>query len=126
MKHTACSEELFEKAQKALLLVVQARTRKKLPFKRLRAVNDNIRLEYLLSLVNQAELWLDYRTQLKSVLSFTDANLFNGTLYEHCLAILKACETMNPVLLSRRNVKRGSGPIEHSASGMSSLAYSEA
>ncbi|MBA4149360.1 MAG: hypothetical protein H0X66_14690 [Verrucomicrobia bacterium] len=125
MKHTVCPEELFERAQKSLLSVVQARTRKKLPFKRLRAVNDNIRLEYLLSLVNQAELWLDYRTQLKSVLSFTDANLFNGTLYEHCLAILKACDTMNPVILNRRPLKRGSSPIEHSV-GMPSLAISDA
>lgn len=126
MKHTQCSEELFEKAQKALLAVVQARTRKKLPFKRLRAVNDNIRLEYLLSLVNQAELWLDYRTQLKGMLSFTDANLFNGTLYEHCQAILKACDTMNPILLTRRPLRRISGPMEHSAAGISSLALSDA
>ncbi len=114
MKTTDSCDELFEKAQKALLTVIQARTRKKLPFKRLRAVNDNIRLEYLLSLVNQAELWLDYRTQLKGILSFQDTNLFNGTLYEHCQAIIKACGTMNPVLLSRKSVRRHSaGPIEH-------------
>jgi len=125
MKETDSSEELFERAQKALLAVVQARTRKKLPFKRLRAVNDNIRLEYLLSLVNQAELWLDYRTQLKGILSFNDTNLFNGTLNEHCQAILKACDTMNPILLTRRPMKRTSSPIEHSI-GIPSFALSDA
>jgi hypothetical protein len=113
MKTTASSDELFEKAQKALLTVIQSRTRKKFPFKRLRAVNENIRLEYLLSLVNQAELWLDYRTHLKGIISFHDANLFNGTLHEHCQAIVKACGTMAPIPVTRKPNRRQSGPVEH-------------
>ena len=113
MKTQTVSEDLFEKAQKALLIIIHARTRKKLPVKKLRAVNENIRLEYLLALINQAELWLDYRAQLKTILSFNDADLFNGTLNEHCRAVIKACETVTPALQARKNPKKSSGPVEH-------------
>ena len=113
MKTNTASEDLFEKAQKALLNVILLRTRKRLPLKRLRAVNENIRLEYLIALINQAELWLDYRTHLKTLLSFDNANLFNGTLTEHCRAVLKACESINPVTIIRKSSKKYSGPVEH-------------